>query len=172
MNVPDSDDFWQNVAFPLPYRIFLLVGLGILAWAANLHGLDLLGIDAVSALDLRVDDSNGPRLPTTHRPLVHSSAGFVIKSTYNVFLAYSSYCLVSWLFYRLGTKGDPALVDAYGHIPVLHTIILVLIILCPYDVLFRAERDKFVQYVTLSSTTAPLLIMVPPGRFEGVYSPP
>ena len=33
-------------SFPLPYRVFVLSGLGILGWATNLHGLHALGIDA------------------------------------------------------------------------------------------------------------------------------
>ncbi|KAF6763076.1 EXS family-domain-containing protein [Ephemerocybe angulata] len=50
-------DFHQAVDLPLPYRIFLLLGLGILGWATNLHGLEALDVDVVAALDLRPDDA-------------------------------------------------------------------------------------------------------------------
>ncbi len=49
----ESDDLSFVVAFPLPFRVLFLAGVGILGWAANLHGLRLLGVDAASALDLR-----------------------------------------------------------------------------------------------------------------------
>ena len=45
-------------SFPLPFRVLVLAGTGILCWATNLHGLHILGIDAAAALDIRPFDAN------------------------------------------------------------------------------------------------------------------
>lgn len=142
-------DYGQNVVFPLPYRILLLLGLGILGWASNLHVLDALEVDAVQALDLRTEDTSAPvRLPVTQRDHANSSrAHTLIRTTYKVFLAYSLFCTGSWIVYRFKTKGDPSLVDSYGHIPVITACLLLLAVFCPFDLFYKTERDKFVQYV-------------------------
>lgn len=86
-----------NLLFPLPYRVFGLFGLGILAWATNLHGLDKLGVDTVSALDLRTEGvhARGPLIS-------HRSAGYnqviaanLYTSAYRVFIGYT----VIWFFF-------------------------------------------------------------------------
>ena len=170
MNVPNSDDLLQDVIFPLPYRIAVLLSFGILAWAANLHGLSRIGIDAISALDRKVDDLTDTQLTTTHRPSIHSDptdTSVEIKSTYKIFIAFSGYNLASWSLYRLGTMGDPALVDIYRFMPALHIIILVLITFCPYDVFFKAERQRFVRCVTYLRATDPSLNPETAAQFSG-----
>lgn len=146
-----GSDHGQNVVFPLPYRIFLLLGLGILGWASNLHVLDALDVDTVQALDLRTEDNPPVRLPVTQREHANGSrAHTLIRTTYKVFLAYSVFCTASWIIYRLKTKGDPLLVDSYGHIPVITSCLLVLAVICPFDLFYKSERDKFIQYVIIA----------------------
>ncbi|KAF5326464.1 hypothetical protein D9611_000342 [Ephemerocybe angulata] len=156
-----GSDFHQAVDLPLPYRIFLLLGLGILGWATNLHGLEALDVDVVAALDLRPDDAaSHVRLPLSARDHPASAARSIIRATYHVFLAYSAFCVGSWMMYRLGTKGDPLLVDTYGHVPLLTGIALVFLVWCPYDFFFKAERDKFVHAIRrclFSSLNTPVL---------------
>lgn len=153
MNSPPASDtdFWQNIAFPLPYRVFLLIGLGILGWATNLHGLEALEVDAVAALDLRTDD-HPPRLPVTQRPDGHPTAPGLIRSAYQAFLGYAGICVVSWLLYVWNVNGDPMRVDAFGHIPGITALVLLLVLVCPYDVFFKTERAKFTQYVVLTAS--------------------
>ncbi|KAF8894014.1 EXS family-domain-containing protein [Infundibulicybe gibba] len=145
-----SDDPLKNeipltVAFPLPYRVFALVGLGILGWATNLHGLDLLGVDAVGAMDLRTDG--------VHNPLSHRASGYrqthatppvLYAAAYRIFTIYTSWCFLSWAYFRYHTFGDQTLVDTFGIIPALTALIIICIVLCPFDVMHKSERDKFV----------------------------
>ena len=63
MPAPDSleaafrDEIAFSTNFPLPYRVLALGAVGILGWATNLHGLNLLGIDAATALELSTRQS-------------------------------------------------------------------------------------------------------------------
>lgn len=136
-----GDELDHHLAFPLPYRIFLLIGLGILGWAINLRGLDALGIDPIEALDLRSDIKT--IVPAHHSPVSNPKVLALSTSVYRIFIAYSTICFLSWALYRLATRGDLSLVDSYGYIPSITAVVIVLILVCPYDILFKCERDKF-----------------------------
>jgi hypothetical protein len=43
------------------------------------------------------------------------------------------------------THGDPSLLDKYAYIPVITAIAIIFLLLCPYDVLVRPEREKFTR---------------------------
>ncbi|KAJ3513713.1 hypothetical protein NLJ89_g2794 [Agrocybe chaxingu] len=145
MTTPDNEELYQHLSFPLPYRVLVLVGLGILGWATNLHGLDVSGVDTIAAMDLRTDTGIAkPVMP------VHHSAAFnhlkvvdLYHAAYRLFSLYSFSCFLSWSFYRLVTQGDPARVDSYGYIPVITTLAIIIVLLCPYDIFLKHEREKF-----------------------------
>lgn len=150
-----------NLLFPLPYRVFGLFGLGILAWATNLHGLDKLGVDTVSALDLRTEGvhARGPLIS-------HRSAGYnqviaanLYTSAYRVFIGYTVIWFFSWTTYRLATYGDATLVDAYGYIPGVTALWILALLICPYNIFWKLERNKFTQAARrcfFSSSTSPV----------------
>jgi hypothetical protein len=139
-----GDEFDHQLAFPLPYRIFLLTGLGILGWAVNLQSFDALGIDPIAAMDLRSDIKT--IMPAHRSPVSNRSKVFALSiSVYRIFIAYSTMCFLSWVLYRLATRGDASLVDSYGYIPSITAVVIVLILVCPYDILFKCEREKFTQ---------------------------
>ncbi|EAU91059.2 hypothetical protein CC1G_03227 [Coprinopsis cinerea okayama7 len=161
-----------SVVFPLPYRVFFLIGVGLLGWATNLHGLYKLDVDVVGALELRTEGYQ-PRLPLTNhrRPsLIGQSNGSARSNTfmatptfyqslYRLILTYSGICLVSWTLFRASTGDNPSLVDAYGYIPALTALIMVFILLTPYNIFFREERAKFIQAIRrcfLSSMNTPI----------------
>ncbi|PPQ89725.1 hypothetical protein CVT25_014126 [Psilocybe cyanescens] len=122
----DNDEIQYHLSFPLPYRALLLIGLGILGWASNLHGLDILGVDAVSAMELRTE----PYTSNSVMPVHHSTA--------------FKHSKVAALYHSvLVTRGDPLRVDAYGFIPVTTAIVILLVLLCPYNIMFLPEREKF-----------------------------
>jgi hypothetical protein len=146
MPVTDSDELTHHLAFPLPYRIFFLTGLGILGWAVNLQSLDAFGIDPIAAMDLRTDTKTimpAHRSPVFNRPKVLA----LYTSVYRISLAYFTICFLSWVLYRLATGGDASLVDFYGYIPSITAVIIVLILVCPYNVFLKSEREKFTQSV-------------------------
>lgn len=131
-------------AFPLPFQIFSLVGLAILAWATNLHILDLTGLDITTLMDLRMDIPQG--LPA-HNRASKPTRGLVslYHATYRIFLAYSLLCFTAWFAYRYATYGDLGLVDLFGYIPGIATLLLIAIMLCPFNVLHKTERRKFLH---------------------------
>lgn len=132
-----------NFTFPLPYRVFSLIGLGILAWATNLHGLHLSGIDAVGALGLRTEaqKSRIPARPNGYTK--HVPPSLLYLATYKIFFAYAALCLTSWTIYRICTRGDGLLVDAFGYIPLITGLVILAVLVCPMNILLKHERDKF-----------------------------
>jgi hypothetical protein len=138
------------MSFPLPFRVLALAGLGVLGWATNLHGLDLLGVDAVAAMDLRVDANQ----PNAHLP-PHLSGGpkhpsqpsIIYTAVYQLFAAYSLWCFISWAMFRYLTYGNMSLVDAFGYIPAISALVVILVLICPIDAFYKRERDKFLQCV-------------------------
>ncbi|KAF8638009.1 hypothetical protein AX16_010641 [Volvariella volvacea WC 439] len=145
-NASLDDEMFFTVSFPLPYRVLALAGLGILGWATNLHGLSLLGIDAAGALELQTDQSKRHTLPS------HRTGGFrqvtdtaTYATLYRIFIIYSLCCFTSWASFRYGTQGDPTLLDAYGYIPAITVLVFFAILICPYNIFFKTERDKFLH---------------------------
>ncbi|KAG1723602.1 EXS family-domain-containing protein [Suillus paluster] len=130
-------------SFPLPFRVLFLIGLGILAWAINLHGLHLLGIDASSALELH---SGRIFLPTTSPPSrAHSSARVSYMPVYRLFMTYATWCFVGWSFFRLATHSNTILVDAFKYIPAVCSLGVLIALICPYEMCQKRERDLFFQ---------------------------
>lgn len=143
-----------DVAFPLPFHVIVLVGLAILGWATNLHGLDILGIDVATAIDLRTDGI-GALHAYTHHGLSRRSFNMELavhyRAVYRLFMAYCLLGLTSWALYRIITHGDLVLVDAFGYIPAVGALLAFGVLLCPYNVLHKAERRKFIQCVCIHS---------------------
>ncbi|EUC64072.1 ER retention-like protein [Rhizoctonia solani AG-3 Rhs1AP] len=159
MNNPEDAPFHVDLpvfhsSFPLPYRVFLLVGLGILFWATNLHVLHLLGIDTIWVLDLRRDkiQSSSPPtpLPTARAPhipydLFSLEAINLYKSVYKIFVVYAAWVGIGWVYFRLITAGDAEAMDMYKILPALTGIGLVVGLVCPLDVLMKRERVRFLR---------------------------
>lgn len=144
MPVTDSEELIHHLSFPLPYRIFFLTGLGILGWATGLQSLNAFGIDPIAAMDLRTDIT--AMIPAHYSPVFNRSKVVgLYTSVYRISLAYFTLCFLSWALYRLATRGDASLVDSYGYIPSITAVIIVLILICPYNVLLRCERENFTK---------------------------
>lgn len=131
-----------NLTLPLPYRVLCLVGLGILGWATNLHGLYFSGIDP----SITLDRSEGQTLGKASRSHPHGNP--VIPpylAIYKIFFVYAAFCIVSWTIYRSCTRGDEVLVDAFGYIPLVTILVIVIILICPMNVPLKHERENFLQ---------------------------
>lgn len=132
------------VVFPLPFRVILLGGLGLLCWATNLHGLQLLGIDATAALDARAHDAYDSIPRST--PVVQDARSLV-RAVYRLVYAYAMWSLLGWALFRFLTHDDPALVDDYKFVPAVFGLMIVMFLVCPFDVFERHERDRFLLCV-------------------------
>jgi EXS family len=144
-----ADDLSFVIAFPLPFRVLFLAGIGILGWAANLHGLRLLGIDAAIALDLRAHESASPTpLPTDGRHhRVHDAVSAdpvaIYYPVYHLAAWYSLWCFIMWTLYRSATAGSAAFVDFFKYIPAVCALVILIFMLSPYNVMQKRQRDAF-----------------------------
>ncbi|KAH7874637.1 EXS family-domain-containing protein [Lentinula edodes] len=156
MSEPDVDlEFGYSLSFPLPFRVFALTSLGILAWATNIHGLDNFGVDVVSALDLRIGDHHSPSQRYWPDSPRKADVTVLYKNVYRIFITYSVWCLVSWTTFRSLSQGNPTLVDVYGYIPAVFALLTVIILLLPFHVLFKPERDKFLHAIRRCISSSP-----------------
>ncbi|KAJ7072174.1 EXS family-domain-containing protein [Mycena amicta] len=137
------------VDFPLPFRVLVLAGLGIVGWATNLHGLDILGVDAVTAMDLRVEANPNSHLPPhlSSSPKQPSHPSVIYNAVYRLFGAYTVWCCFCWAVFRFLTWGDMALVDAFGYISAIAALVVLLALVSPIDTLHKRERDKFLHSI-------------------------
>ncbi|KAG2119840.1 EXS family-domain-containing protein [Suillus discolor] len=146
-----------STSFPLPFRVLLLIGLGILGWATNLHGLHLLGIDAGSALEL---SSGRTFLPTnSSSSRVSLSLRLSYMPVYRLFAGYATWCFAGWSFFRLATHSNTMLVDTFKYIPSLSSLGVLTTLICPFELCQKRERDMFLQSAArclFSSTDSPV----------------
>ena len=166
----ELDDLSFVIAFPLPFRVLFLAGAGILGWAANLHGLRLLGVDATRALDLRtIERSPLPLVVDEHHhqhalaqqaqqqhgaPIEQLSASDTSSSSspslsspvYRLAFWYGLWCSAAWAMYRFATDGNPALVDFFKYVPAVCALVVLIFMFTPYDVMHKRERDAFIMY--------------------------
>ncbi|KAF8838809.1 EXS-domain-containing protein [Paxillus ammoniavirescens] len=137
-----NDEVPLSASFPLPFRVLFLVGMGVLGWATNLHGLQLLGIDGPSTLELHANHIYLPlRSPSPSGS--HPSARAFYTPVYRFFAGYVTWCFVAWLIFRMATHSDIALVDIFRYIPAVCVLGVLTILVCPYDVFHKRERDSF-----------------------------
>lgn len=155
---PDTQlgqELFFSAAFPLPFRVLCLAGLGILGWATNLHGLHLLGLDPVAALDLHPYRYDGHRLTASSAPTSTTARVFgwklsldsstVHMPVYRLFCAYSTCALSAWLVFRYATHGNFTLVDVFKFIPALAALFVLAVLICPFNVFEKSERDRFLR---------------------------
>ncbi|KAF8997345.1 EXS-domain-containing protein [Hymenopellis radicata] len=145
-DVLDDDEINYTTAFPLPFRVLVLAGIGILGWATNLHGLEAFGIDVVDTMELRVD--------INQRPTSIRIGGFTFTPpsplygpVYRISAAYFGWCFLSWAIYRYATDGNFLFIDVFGYIPGVSALLILFILVCPYNIFYKHERDKFLHTI-------------------------
>lgn len=143
----DIDNLSFVIGFPLPFRVLCLVGLGILGWATNLHGLSLFGIDAASALDLHTTHAGLGTPITDHR--WHSGFKFIenpwiyYAPVYRLSALYASFCFLAWVLYHSATHTNPAYADPFKFIPAICALCVLIALLTPQNIIEKRERDAF-----------------------------
>ncbi len=132
--------------FPLPFRVLLLGGLGILCWATNLHGLNFLGIDVAGALELRPQDIGFlsiPRLTVSSR--TQGDARALARATYQLFFAYAMWTFFVWLLFRVCSHDLQEFVDWCKFIPASSMLCVVMGAIFPFGVLHSHVRNQFLS---------------------------
>ena len=117
--------------------------MGILGWATNLHGLHLLGIPASSALDLRDNRERATRALTLRAPTLPLPEAY--KPVYGLFKAYALWTFTGWALFRLWTTDNMMLVDSYKFVPTVVALVIVIVLVCPFDIFHKRERDMFLM---------------------------
>lgn len=128
--------------FPLPFRVLFLVGLGILGWATNLHGLERLGVDGPSVLELQ-DRSCLPLQSSPPSRKKQLPTRVFYAPLYRLFAIYSLWCFGAWLLYRVQTCSNVAVVDVFAYIPGVCILSVLTVLLCTTDIAHKRERDSF-----------------------------
>ena len=163
-----SDELYFSAAFPLPFRVLALAALGVLGWATNLHGLHVWGVDAAGVLDLNSNNYDGGHRLTSTSPLPTSvsadrrTGGWrhqhqhqqTYVPVYRAFAAFGGWVFVCWAVFRYaaGTGADAAdgdggagvgAVDGYKFVPAVAALGALTVLVCPFQVAYKPQRDKF-----------------------------
>ncbi|KAI9700551.1 MAG: protein-ER retention protein [Bogoriella megaspora] len=112
---PELDTF--SLLFPLPYRVALIIVLGVWAWGANLQYLSLLGIDVPGLI----------RYPSRASSTHPSHA----LSTNRLAFLLSIPLLLSLLLFWAITHLSPRLVIAWDILPALYLLLLLVLFALP-----------------------------------------
>ncbi|KAF1815861.1 EXS-domain-containing protein [Eremomyces bilateralis CBS 781.70] len=118
-----------SLVLPLPFRVALIIVLGVWAWGANLHYLTLIKID-VPAL-IRYPSRSSSRHPP------HHLSTYRLASVLSVPLA--SALVLFWLF----THGNAKEVARWELLPNLYLLVMVVIFFLPLHMFSRSGRSRF-----------------------------
>ncbi|KAF1950409.1 EXS-domain-containing protein [Byssothecium circinans] len=123
---PQLDGFSR--VLPLPYRVALIIVMGIWAWGLNLHYLSLIRIDVPSLI--RYPARNSPHHPPHY------------LSCYRVATALSIPLVLSLFLFWTLTSGSPKDIVAWEILPNLYLLILVVGFIIPIPFVSRNGRHR------------------------------
>ncbi|KAF2196322.1 EXS-domain-containing protein [Delitschia confertaspora ATCC 74209] len=123
---PELDGFTR--IFPLPYRVAIIIVLGVWAWGLNLHYLSLIKIDVPSLIRY-------PSRSSVHHPSHH-------LSTYRLATFLTIPLAISLLFFWSITHGDSKLIMGWEVLPNLYLLILVIGFCAPIPFISRSGRSR------------------------------
>ncbi|KAH7418608.1 protein-ER retention protein-like protein [Cadophora sp. MPI-SDFR-AT-0126] len=147
---PELDSF--SLTLPLPYRVALIVVLGVWAWGANLHYLSLVKIDVPSLI-------NYPQRASPRTDLPHH------LSTYRLALLLTlPFSLSILLFWALSHR-NPTLVIYYDFLPISLLLLLLVIFFLPRR-FASTGRSRFLQ--TLRRVSIGGLAQAHDGKFGDI----
>lgn len=147
-----GEEITFSAVFPLPFRVLVLAGFGILAWATNLHGLYAAGIDVASAMNMNPrqvhpsDRRYESPLPTQHagwKSVPHPNLFY--RPVYKLSIQCMVLTAIAWGIYRNATSGSLGLVDVFKYIPAVSGLFMFMLLVSPFDYFGKVERDAFLQ---------------------------
>ncbi|KAF2262531.1 EXS-domain-containing protein [Lojkania enalia] len=113
---------------PLPYRVALIIVMGIWAWGLNLHYLSLIKIDVPSLI--RYPGRSSPQHPSHH------------LSTYRIASFLSIPLVLSLLLFWTLTSGSPKDIAAWEILPNIYLLVLVVGFIAPMPFVSRNGRSR------------------------------
>lgn len=126
-----------SASFPLPFRILVLVSLGALCWALNLHVLHLVGIDTAVVLDIRSASSPNEHIhPSTLYPPVYQLAACLA--------VWTGLCWILGFQVIAGGDGESAVGKT---IAAMSLFLAVALVFLPADRLKKSERMLLIRSV-------------------------
>ncbi|KAI9882842.1 MAG: hypothetical protein M1823_005411 [Watsoniomyces obsoletus] len=147
---PELDSFSRFL--PLPYRVSLILVLGVWAWGLNLHYLSFVGIDVPALI----------RYPSRQS----ATAASHHLTTYRLATLLTATLSISLLTFWTLTRGDAQLVLAYELLPQLYLLFLVVSFLLPLQRLSRGGRYRFLS--TLRRVSVGGLAKAQDGKFGDI----
>ncbi|EAT88996.1 hypothetical protein HBI56_037470 [Parastagonospora nodorum] len=124
---PELDGFSR--VLPLPYRVALIIVLGIWAWGLNLHYLSLIKIDVPSLI--RYPSRSSPHHPSHH------------LSCYRIATFLSIPLALSLLLFWIVTAGSSSIdIASWQILPNLYLLVLVIGFVAPIPFVSRNGRSR------------------------------
>lgn len=142
----DSGIF-ADASFPLPFRVLVLVGLGILGWATNLHVLQAYNVDVLWAMDLRTEGlpRSPHNIPDRRRSSYYRRETPPYVTIYAMCLVYFIWVFLAWSVYVSALHGIPATADKFKYIASVAILVVLGVLICPFEFMFKRERDQFLR---------------------------
>ena len=141
-----GSDIFADASFPLPFRVLVLVGLGILGWATNVHGLQAHNIDVVGAMDFGHPPKSPNNIPDRRRDSHrHRRETPPYVTIYAMCLVYFIWVFMAWSVYVSAMHGVPQTADTYKYIASVAILVILAVLICPFEGMFKRERDQFLR---------------------------
>ncbi|KAF1984516.1 EXS-domain-containing protein [Aulographum hederae CBS 113979] len=149
---PEVDVDGFSRVLPLPYRVAVIIVLGVWAWGCNLHYLQLVKIDVPSLI--RYPSRTSPTHISHHR------------STYRLATLISLPLAASLLLFWAVTRGDPASIRSWELLPNLYLLVLVICFFLPFHIFSGSGRSRFLA--TLKRISIGGIAEAQDGRFGDI----
>ncbi|KAK4647762.1 protein-ER retention protein [Podospora bellae-mahoneyi] len=149
---PQLDAF--SLAFPLPYRVAIIVILAVWGWGLNLHFLHIRRIDVPSLI--RYPGRSSSAQLTHHH------------STYRIASLLSSVSGLSIVIFWMLTRGDPQRVIDYDWIPMTNLLVIALLFSVPLRKLSVSHHGRSRLLRTLKRVSVGGLAEAKDGKFGDI----
>ncbi|KAK4181267.1 EXS family-domain-containing protein [Triangularia setosa] len=149
---PQLDSF--SLAFPLPYRVAIIVILAVWGWGVNLHFLHIRRIDVPSLI--RYPGRSSSAQLTHHH------------STYRIASLLSSASGLSIVTFWMLTRGDPQRVIDYDWIPMTNLLVIALLFAVPLRKLSVSHHGRSRLLRTLRRVSVGGLAEAKDGKFGDI----